>query len=297
MDGRKALSTLAPQAAEALGQLESAIWSSARQNGQLPLAVEAVNRIAAAHEIPPVPGAPDAHFVGDENSLVALSFAEKMSLDVTHIDDGQRQTFLAAFGTAAISLVQIFYVADMAPRVRAALDSIFGAKDEPENPAPAAELPSLDEAFNTWIAAVPLLESLDPILTEIVRLRGAGFHQCRLCQSIRYLPALEAGAEDSLLEQAIRGVGTDQHPQHLAALRFTDEFLAHPGRLTATAVSDLKENFEPAAQVELVLDIARNATNKVAVAFAADAPRVENGFEVCEVAPDGSTRYGLADPR
>lgn len=297
MNGRQALSNLAPKAGRAVEDLETAIWSAATQIGQLPLATEAVRKIATGHGIPPVPGAADEAFSGTESERIGLHFAEQMSCDVTRIDDQQRQEFLTTFGGDAVTLVQIFYVADMMPRVRFALDKIFGESPAPTPLRPAEEAPGLDQAFNEWIASVPLLESLDPILTEVVRLRGAGFHQCRLCQSIRYLPALEAGAPDPMLENAIHGAPTETDPRTGAALRFVDEILAHPGRLTEATIGGIKKNFDPPALTELVLDIARNATNKVAVAFAADAPRVESGFEVCEVQPDGSTRYGLPDPR
>jgi len=297
MNGKQALSNFAPLASQALEHLEVAIWSAARQVGQLPLAAEAVRKIATGHGMPPVPGAAHEGFAGTESERIGLHFAEQMSFDVTRIDDQQRQKFLTTFGGDAVTLVQIFYVADMIPRVRFALDTIFGESPAATPRHPAEEAPGLEEAFNEWIASVPLLESLDPILTEVVRLRGAGFHQCRLCQSIRYLPALEAGAPDPMLENAIHGAPTESDPRTATALRFVDQVLAHPGRLTQATIDGIKTNFDPPTLTELVLDIARNATNKVAVAFGADSPRVESGFEICEVQPDGSTRYGLADPR
>jgi hypothetical protein len=45
-----------------------------------------------------------------------------------------------------------------------------------------------------------------------------------------------------------------------------------------------------------VLDITRNATNKFAVSMAADAPNVSEGYEVYDIAADGSIRYGLTRP-
>jgi len=44
-----------------------------------------------------------------------------------------------------------------------------------------------------------------------------------------------------------------------------------------------------------VLDVTRNALNKVAVALAADAAHVEDGVEIYDIEPDGSLVYGL-DP-
>ena len=297
MHGREALSRFAPEAAEALDQLENAIWDAAQQAGQLSLAAEAVRRIAAGHDLAPVPDAPEEEFAEDAATATGLRFAEQMSFDVTRIHDEQRQEFLSTFGNASIALVQIFYVADIVPRVRFALDAIFGTSEEPQRDRSRGAAPALDDAFNQWIAAVPPLEALDPILTEMIRLRGAGYHQCRLCQSIRYLPALEAGAPDPLLDDAMSGNLTAADPMQKAALALVDEMLARPGRLRPETIEGVHRYFEPAARVELVLDIARNATNKVAVAFAADTPRVARGYEICASDSDGTTRYGLADPR
>lgn len=45
--------------------------------------------------------------------------------------------------------------------------------------------------------AVGRMRALDPVTSEIVRLRGARQHNCRLCKSLREAGALEAGATES----------------------------------------------------------------------------------------------------
>ena len=44
---------------------------------------------------------------------------------------------------------------------------------------------------------------------------------------------------------------------------------------------------------ELVLDVTRNALNKIAVALGADAAHVEDGIEIYDVDADGELVYGL----
>ena len=44
---------------------------------------------------------------------------------------------------------------------------------------------------------VARLDTLDPVLTELVRLRGARQHECRLCGSRRSVAAIGAGAEEA----------------------------------------------------------------------------------------------------
>jgi len=48
------------------------------------------------------------------------------------------------------------------------------------------------------VPAVARLRALDPVTTEVVRLRGAAQHNCRLCKSLRKGNALDAGGSESL---------------------------------------------------------------------------------------------------
>jgi hypothetical protein len=49
--------------------------------------------------------------------------------------------------------------------------------------------------------------------------------------------------------------------------------------------------------VELVLDVARNAANKIAVAFGADEAHVTDGVEFYDVDERGELVYGLTPGR
>ena len=42
-----------------------------------------------------------------------------------------------------------------------------------------------------------------------------------------------------------------------------------------------------------MLDVTRNALNKIAVALGADAAHVEDGVEIYDIGPDGTLVYGL----
>ena len=61
-----------------------------------------------------------------------------------------------------------------------------------------------DVLFNAVSARVARLRALDPVTTEIVRLRGATQHNCRLCKSRREGNALDAGGSESLYDQIER---------------------------------------------------------------------------------------------
>ena len=53
----------------------------------------------------------------------------------------------------------------------------------------------------------------------------------------------------------------------------------------------VRTHFTEAAAFELTLDVMRNASDKIAVALAVDAPRVEHGTERYLIDADGQTVY------
>ena len=55
----------------------------------------------------------------------------------------------------------------------------------------------------------------------------------------------------------------------------------------------VRAEFSDAEAVELVLDIARNAANKIAVAFGADEAHVTEGLEFYDIDERGELVYGL----
>jgi alkylhydroperoxidase family enzyme len=133
-------------------------------------------------------------------------------------------------------------------------------------------------------------------VTELVRLRGARAHRCRFCQSVRSRSAMMAGADDTMFE-AVDAFRTSNLPDAVkAALAFTDTFIWTPGRFSQEEITDLANHLSPEQQVELVLDIARNASNKFAVSTAADGANISEGYEIYDVKPDGSIEYGLTAP-
>ena len=105
-----------------------------------------------------------------------------------------------------------------------------------------------------------------------------------------------AGANDAMFEAVDAFRTSDLSEAVKAALAFTDTFIWTPGRLSQAEIADLTKHFSPAQQVELVLDIARNASNKFAVSMAADAANVSDGYEIYDVKSDGSIEYGLTAP-
>lgn len=316
--GRVALERWAPRPAAALVALETAVWGAAAKAGWVDLFDLTARAVAGLHGLAPLerPAAWGASpWAGVDatrwrelealgpDSRRALAFAEQMSFDVASLGGIDRDALYEALGTRAPLFSQASYAADLLPRARAALDALFG-ESKPRWGLPAAgstpgdepEAADLARAIDDLIRVVPSLQALDPVTTELVRLLGARRHRCRICQSLRSRSALAAGADDALFAAVDQHATSDLEPAQRAALGFTEAMLGTPGRVDWDRARALRAHFPPAACVELVLDVTRNATNKVAVALAADAPRVETGYEIYDVTPEGELLYGLDAP-
>lgn len=302
-NGRHAVEVVAPEAAVALDQLESAIWTDVAGT----LADAATSLCAAVNRIEPLlrPNAAPDVWSGrdplewrsfddlDGVPIAALEFAEQFSLDVSAMTDQHRGSLFAALGSDALAFAQSVYAADVIGRARAVLDRLFGSSQGSTAPVTDG---SLGEAMNALIRVVPGLQALDPVVTELVRLRGARQHNCRKCRSLRSHSAFVAGADDDMFAAVDDYANSSLSPAQQVALRFTDAFVWTPGSIDDALVTELRNHYSAAQQVELVLDIARNAANKLAVSLGADGTDVTEGYEVYDVAADGSITYGLTRP-
>jgi hypothetical protein len=237
----------------------------------------------------------DVSDVGVDPAVEAM--ARQFATDVSAVDDSLREQFTRACGRSSFEAIQTMFVADLAPRVMAALDALAGAG----GPWPDAAPVEVDGAafwstVEDFLRVVHQLDALDPVLSEVIRLHGARQHNCRLCKSIRSRPALAAGADEALFD-AIDGDGWPDLPQRTrTALALTDAMIWHPGSLSDALIADLRRDFSPPEAVEIVLDVMHNAANKIAVALAADAPNVSSGVEVYEIDVNGVAHYGLVAP-
>ena len=287
--GQQALVTLAPTAASALAALERAAWATeARGLLRQAAALCASNLQLAAR----TPGGSEATGGAD---AVALGFAEQFSVDVSSTSDEQRTALFDVLGPLAGPYVQGLYVVDFFPRTRAVLDALFGPTDPSELPPLVAGGPASDDLWGTameFLRIVAVLGSLDPVTAELVRLRGASQHRCRLCKSLRNRSAIEAGASDEQFA-AVDADRTALSDVHQAALALADAMIWTPGHLQEGVVEDIRRYFSPEQAVALVLWVTRNSSNKIAVALAGDAPHVTEGIEIYDLDATGEPVYGM----
>jgi alkylhydroperoxidase family enzyme len=246
--------------------------------------------------LPSLPVAVDAGEPTSEAEAVVAAFAEQFSVDVSAITGEQRSKLFKTLGNSTFSVVVSMYIADFVPRVRAGLEALgVGSEylgwvrgpvswDHVTDPS--------DVVFNDFLPAVARMRALDPVTSELVRLRGATQHNCRLCKSLRESTALDAGGSETLYEDIERFEESAQlTPRAKAALRYADGLIWTPAHLVADDVAEVRSWFSEAEAVELTFDIMRNASNKIAVSLGGDAPRVESGTERYLLDVDGQTVY------
>lgn len=106
-------------------------------------------------------------------------FAEQFAVDVSVISDEQRAALSEACGASLFSVVQRIWVDDLTTRLRAAAEALFGGGGRWPEPD-AVEVSDIWPLVDAFLVQVARLRALDPRLTEVVRLRGARQHDCRL---------------------------------------------------------------------------------------------------------------------
>ncbi len=219
----------------------------------------------------------------------ATNFAVQMVLDVASMTADVRTAGLAELGAGAPAFVLAVWTQDMMIRAGVAWREMLGEEWRPI-PTPAQSDPWV--AHEGFLLEVAKLHSLDPVTSELVRLRGARAHDCRLCQSRRNVTAIELAGDRDLFD--------DQEPSSISdaqalALQVVDTFVWQPIQWPPGLGERVVDVLGPAAATELTLDIVRNAANKIAVAFGADAPQVETGVEYYDIdVSTGELRYNVS---
>lgn len=238
---------------------------------------------ATALRLPPLP----AELTAAAADPVVVEFAEQFAMDVTGITGDQRAAFSDLLGNNTFSATALIFIADFVPRVQAGFAALgvhwstdVGTWDHDTEPA--------GFVINEFAPAVARLHELDPLTTELVRLRGARTHNCRLCKSLRDVTALDSGGSEGIYDEIDSFESSSLSERHKAALRFVDAMIWEPSDLRG---DELLEHFSRDQAVELTLDVMRNACNKIAVALGADAARVESGTEQYQIGADGQPIY------
>jgi hypothetical protein len=218
----------------------------------------------------------------------ATAFAIQMVVDVASMTADVRAAGLSELGANAPAFVLALWTEDMMIRACAAWQEMFG---EEWRPIPTSTQTNPWAAHERFLLEVAKLHALDPVTSELVRLRGARAHDCRLCRSRRNVTAIDLAGGRALFDD--RDPSGTSDAQDLA-LRVVDTFVWQPIRWPPGLGEQVVGTLGPAAATELTLDIVRNSANKIAVAFGADGARVETGVEYYDIdVSTGELRYDV----
>ena len=221
---------------------------------------------------------------------VAAAFAEQFIIDVSGITDADRESLAAHFpGEAMREFVTSLYILECTYRLSRIAQMLL---TDDENPSIAidfvttsvvsTELPSIRDSLKDYQDAVVRGTDLDPVTTELVRLRCARTHNCRICQTLRLSDARAAGADDTMTSKVDFYELSDLDESHKIALRITDALITRPDTLSMETVAAARANYSPEQLAELCLDITKWSTQKIHVALGTDGadalPKNEQGI-------------------
>ncbi|MDJ0940350.1 MAG: carboxymuconolactone decarboxylase family protein [Woeseiaceae bacterium] len=133
----------------------------------------------------------------------------------------------------------------------------------------------LENAIAEFAAAAVRADGIDPIITELVRLRCAQYHDCRLCGSFRVQAALDAGFEESMQKAIGDYENSDFSPAAKAALGLCDAIIMRPGEFEPGLKQELRMHFSDAQISELCVDVMKWSQQKALVALRIEPPASE----------------------
>ncbi len=136
----------------------------------------------------------------------------------------------------------------------------------------AAYRPELANSLGQLHAAAVKLSELDAHTSELVRLRCAIWHECRVCKSLRWVDHGERVLDESAASKVADYESSDLDVRHKVALRLTDAFMTVPGDITEELRHEVRQHFTDQEVVEMLLDIIAWTQQKPLVSFALDIP-------------------------
>src|SRR5829696_6459903 len=115
--------------------------------------------------------------------------------------------------------------------------------------------PVLADALDAFAAAAMRAQAVDPVTTELVRLRCAGYHDCRICGSLRLADARQRGVDEEMAAKVARYEASDLPERAKVALRLADAVIIDPSTADRALAAQVHEHFSEEQIAELLLDI------------------------------------------
>lgn len=212
-----------------------------------------------------------------------LRLAEQFAVNVGGIAPDTIAELTDARGPSAVNaLVNALYILDMGLRLEQVVPVVLAHVDggapapvrvtSPVAPADEASEARIATIIADFAAAAVLADEVDAVTGEMVRLRCAQIHHCRLCGSLRQRRALEQGFDESLAERVSRYEQGGLDESVVAALQLADALIMLPADADAGLQSVLRAHFSDAQIAELCFDVVKWSQQKALVATHIDAP-------------------------
>lgn|SRR5690349_9153599 len=132
--------------------------------------------------------------------------------------------------------------------------------------------PDLATAMGELHAAAVRLGELDPQTSELVRLRCATWHNCRVCKSLRHVTGGKRVLDESTAAKVAAYEDSDLDDHEKVALRLADAYMTVPGRIDEELSAQISQEFTDGEVAEMLLDIIAWTQQKPLVALALDIP-------------------------
>ncbi|MET0546618.1 MAG: hypothetical protein ABWZ40_09925 [Caulobacterales bacterium] len=226
-----------------------------------------------------------------------LTFAEQFVIDVTGVTEADLHG-LGQFAEPHLlhEFVAALYVTECTQRLEIMAPILLGgvgaASRQTNEFAPAGDASEgLAATLERYQETVVLGADLDPVVTEMVRLRCARTHDCRICKTLRLTDARALGVDDAMTAKIDFYEHTDLDERIKIALRVVDAFITRPDMLAPAVIDDARSAFTPTALAELCLDITKWSVQKIYVAQRSDAadflPKNDQGLSFFSFDNDG----------
>lgn len=222
----------------------------------------------------------DRYYSADDFSALerdCIEFAEQFVLDVSGPIADYLPGLETHFPGAVRGFVTAVFVVEFTQRLEMVSGALLGSSPPGSTVGPAIGGPSsadaaleLKESLGDYQRAVMRAAALDPVITELVRLRCARTHDCRICQTLRLADARAAGADDAMTAKVDYYETSDLDDRAKTALRITDAMITAPTGLTDVVIGDARSLFSRSELAELCLDVTKWSTQKIHVALGTD---------------------------
>ena len=223
----------------------------------------------------------------------ALEFAEQLTIDASGTTQEDLDALASGVGIDELrNFVTAVFVVEFTQRLEMIVHALLPAGPETADAEPADHRPmTLRALLDDFQAEVVRGTALDPATTELVRLRCARTHHCRICQTLRLDDARAAGVDDTMTAKIDFYERSDLPERAKIALRITDAFIVAPNELSAPTIEQARDLFTAEQLSELCLDIMKWSTQKIHVALGidgADALATKDGIALFGFDSDGT---------